>query len=122
MSVKDVKECYAKVSQQYSDMLNEIRDFEQECERGLFEPERLDMIKESIQPLKDNYERWSYMMFLLNQPNRKQKVNKYKKQQQSKLNKLSVKNSIESTFKENDSAIKKTDEVIYINENKRIIK
>ena len=51
MAVRHVKEYYNKVCDQYHDMLNEIRDFEEEAKKGLIEPERLDEIKKNIQPL-----------------------------------------------------------------------
>ena len=54
MAVRHVKEYYNKVCDQYHDMLNEIRDFEEEAKKGLIEPERLDEIKKNIQPLINN--------------------------------------------------------------------
>ena len=71
MSVKDVKLYYDEVCQQRQEMLDEIHDFEIECQKGLIEPERLDQIKETIQPLLNNYQTLSYIMFLLNKPVKK---------------------------------------------------
>ena len=48
MSVKHVKEYFNQVADQYSEMLNELRDFEKEAEQGLIEPERLDIIKQNV--------------------------------------------------------------------------
>ena len=66
MAYKHIKEYYDKICEQYLEMKDEIRDFEIEAQNNIMEPERLDMIKEQIKPLMDNYERWSYMMYLLN--------------------------------------------------------
>lgn len=88
MSAKDVKLYYDEVCNQYSDMLSELRDFEKEAEQGLIEPERLDKIKESIQPLMNNYQTLSYIMFLLNKPVKKSKHAKYQKQNQKLLNSI----------------------------------
>ena len=105
MSVKHVIKYYNEVCDQYKDMLNEIKEFEQEAEKGLIEPERLDKIKETIQPLMNNYQRISYIIFLLNQPNKKEKIAKYKKQNQKLLEKLNKDNSLEATLEENEQVI-----------------
>ena len=80
MSVKHVKKYYQQVCDQYSQMIEELKDFEKEAGEGLFPPERIDQIKVSIEPLKINYERWSYMMYLLNLPNKSVKKKKYERQ------------------------------------------
>ena len=88
MSVKDVKNYYDEVSQQYQDMLSEIHDFEELAMNNMFEPERLDAIKQTIQPLMRNYEMISYVMFLLNKPNKKKKHRKYENMMRSKVNSI----------------------------------
>lgn len=65
MSVKDVKDYYDEVCQLRSDFIAELKDFEELANNNMFPPERLDGIKESIQPLMRNYEMLSYVMFLL---------------------------------------------------------
>ena len=57
MAYKHIKEYYDKICEQYLEMKDEIRDFEIEAQNNIMEPERLDMIKEQIKPLMDNYER-----------------------------------------------------------------
>ena len=88
MSVKDVKLYYDEVCQQRQEMLNEIHDFEEECQKGLIEPERLDQIKETIQPLLNNYQTLSYIMFLLNKPVKKSKESKYLSQNKKFLKQI----------------------------------
>lgn len=88
MSVKDVKNYYDEVSQQYQDMLPEIHDFEELAMNNMFEPERLDAIMQTIQPLMRNYEMISYVMFLLNKPNKKKKHKKYENMMRSKVNSI----------------------------------
>lgn len=106
MSVKAVKMYYDQICDQYCEMLQDIRDLEEEATKGLIEPERVERLKEQIAPIKQNYERWSYMMFLLNQPTRKSKHARYKDQNRKLLNSLDKKNSIESTIQENLEARK----------------
>lgn len=107
MALKDIHNYYNQICKQYSDMLNEIRDFEEEARKGLIEPERLDKIKEDIAPLKDNYERWSYMMFLLNKPSRKSKYKKYEQQNKKLLQSIQDKNKMDAILKENNASIHK---------------
>lgn len=106
MSVKHVKEYYSQICTQYQEMLNDIKDLEKECAEGIVEPERIERLNEQIAPIKNNYERWAYMMFLLHQPNRKSKIKKYQRQNTKLLNTLSKDNSLEAVLKENNVARK----------------
>lgn len=111
MSVKHVKEHYLKVVKQYTDMQQELREFDEEAAKGLFDPDRLAAIKELLVPLKENYERWTYMMFLLNQPTRVKKVKKYTQQNKKLLESLNVANSPEGVLESNKDQLKKLHEV-----------
>ena len=106
MSVKHVNEYYNQICAQYQEMLNDIKDLEKECAEGIVEPERIDRLKDQIAPIKNNYERWSYMMFLLHQPNRKEKVKRYQKQNDKLLKSLSKENSLEAVLEENINSMK----------------
>lgn len=105
MAVKDVKAYYEEVANQYLDMLNEIKDFEKEAEQGLIEPERLDKIKESIQPLVNNYQTLSYIMFLLNKPTRKEKYKKYERQFKNYLNTVNKQFTKEGVINTNEQVL-----------------
>lgn len=107
MALKDLKNYYNQVCDQYYEVLENLKDFQKEQEEGLVEEERMEQIKQNIKPLMDNYERISYLMFLLNQPAKKEKIKKYKKQNQKLLNKLSKNNSIEQMNKENIEVLNK---------------
>ena len=107
MALKHVFKYYNQICDQYMQMLAEIKDFEEEAKQGLIEPERLDKIKEEIRPMQDNYERWSYMMYLFNLPNRKEKEKKYKKQNKKLLASIEEKNKINSVLEENQQVIDK---------------
>jgi hypothetical protein len=105
MAVKDVVEYYNIVARQYNELIVDIKDFERECAEGLVEPERLEQIKENIQPLINNYNTLSYIMFLLNQPTKKDKIPRYKKQNNKLLK------DIPNEFTE-DGIISKNKEVL----------
>lgn len=106
MSVKHVEQYYNEICAQYQEMLQDIKDFEAEAEKGLIEPERIERLKEQIAPVKNNYERWCYMMFLLHQPARKAKIPRYKRQQKKFIQALSSENSLESVLEENKEAMR----------------
>lgn len=106
MSVKHVESYYKQICEQYKEMLEDIHDLEQESEKGLIEPERVDKLKEQIAPIKQNYERWCYMMFLLHTPNNKKKVKKYCRQNKKLCDALDKQNSLESVLTENQEAMK----------------
>ena len=74
MSKKHVIDYYNKVSQQYLEMLEALKDLESECTNNIVEPERVEQIQKMIEPLKNNYMTWSYVMYLFNLPNREKKT------------------------------------------------
>ena len=106
MAVKDVEVYYKQICAQYKEMLENLKDFEEEAQQGLIEPERLDRLKEQVAPIKHNYERWTYMMFLLHQPQRKSKKPKYTELNKRLLKTLDTKNSLEGVLDENNEAMK----------------
>lgn len=77
MSKKDVDNYYFEVADNYHELMENLRDMEDEVRNGMISPERLDNLKQTIQPIKDNYETLSYIIFLLNKPTRKEKVPAY---------------------------------------------
>ncbi len=85
MAKRHVVDYFNKVADQYKDMLLELKDFEEECNKGLVEPEIFDNYKKIIEPLKNNYMTWSYVMYLLNLPNRESKVKTVKRRENKKL-------------------------------------
>ena len=105
MALKHIIKYYNQICDQYQQMIDEIKDFEEEAKKGLIEPERLDKIKEDIAPMKDNYQRWSYMMYLLNLPTRADKESKYKRQNKKLLASIEEKNKITSVIEENNQVI-----------------
>lgn len=98
MAKRHLIEYFDKVAKQYSEMLDELKDFENECNNGLIEPEKFEQFKEILQPLKNNYMMWSYAIYLLNLPNREKKV---------KIVKRRGKNLQDNTLKENKEVISK---------------
>lgn len=105
MAIKHIINYYNEICDQYQQMIDEIKEFEEEAKKGLIEPERLDKIKEDIAPMKDNYQRWSYMMYLLNLPTRKEKQKRYERQNKKFLKAISDTNKVDAIIEENNKSI-----------------
>ena len=70
MAKRDVIKYYATVCKQYSDMLDVIHEYEDYVSQNIVGPERVDELKKQIEPLMNNYERLSWIVFLLDKPGR----------------------------------------------------
>ena len=108
LSKKDLDKYYEVVSQQYYEFKQEIEDFEQLCAQQLVAPEIVANAKKSFEPVKDNWMRLNYVMYLLNKP-----VKKYKETRYNSQTKKQVRNSItqEQVVAENKEAREKFTEL-----------
>ena len=85
MSRKHLVKYYDDVCKQYNDFIEEIKDFEECVEKGVVSPETIENIKSMLEPLKNNWQTLNYVMYLLNMPNKKDKIDKYNRQNNGKL-------------------------------------
>ena len=79
MSIKHVKKYYAQVEQQFYEMNQAAKELNEECKRGNVTQAQVDQAETMALPLRQNYERLSYLLYLLNLPNRERKVPKYER-------------------------------------------
>lgn len=105
MQIKHVKQYYKTICEQRQELIENLRDLEKEANDGLMPPERLEEVKQSIQPLLQNYERISYIMFLLNQPQRQSKKRAYEIRNERFLSSLDKNNSLQQTIEENNKQL-----------------
>lgn len=112
MAVKHVIEYFNQIADQRKEMLDNLKDFEEECSKGLVEPERIEKIKENIQPILDNYQTLSYIMFLLNTPVKKSKQHKYINQNKNLLKSIDKKFTQTGIIEENNQALEKLKKTI----------
>lgn len=105
MSVKDVHKYYADVCAQYKELLSELKDMEDMVSKDLATPELYEQLKQTAQPVLSNYQTISWIIFLLNKPNRKSKQEKYKKQFSKFTNSLDISRSPERIKMENNDVI-----------------
>jgi len=109
MAKKDVNLYYEDVCKQYKSMVDLLHKFEKEAEENIFPPERLEQIKENIQPMKRNMEVISYIIFLLNRPTKKSKHKNYEKLNKKLLSSIDKANTKQGILAENERVLKDLD-------------
>lgn len=112
MSVRDVKLYYAQVCDQYNEMIQNLKELEEYVTKNMVEPERLDQFKQTLEPIKDNYLTLSYVMFLLNKPNKKEKQCKYIKQHKKELDGIPKSNTKDGKLEEGNKALSKLNNIM----------
>lgn len=100
MSQKDVIKYYNEVAENYKDMLENLKDMEEEMKESLVTPEQVEQMKRMAQPVVDNYKTLSYIIFLLNRPTKKEKFNRYEKQNKKLLENCRTKEEVLNENKE----------------------
>lgn len=73
MARSHVVQYYLEVEYQYLEMLDALKELNKLVKEGKVDLERYEQQASEVQKLKENYERISYIIFLLNKPNRKSK-------------------------------------------------
>lgn len=106
MAKKHVEEYYDKISNDYIEMVHTLEELQ---ESGAPQA-NIDQIEQLVNNIKENFQRWSYMMFLLNMPVRKEKQPRYVQQNQ-KLLKMVNNNSVEVELQENKAALNKLEQL-----------
>lgn len=106
MSVKDVKEYYFKLIAQKAELEADLADFEEALKNGFITEEQMQAAKDELVPYQINLDRLTYIMYLLELPNRKTKKAKFAKQNKKILDELGKRNADEqSVISENKSAL-----------------
>ena len=106
MAVKDVKEYYFKLIAQKAELETDLADFEEALKNGFITEEQMQAAKDELVPYQINLDRLTYIMYLLELPNRKAKKAKFAKQNKKILNELEKRNADEqSVISENKSAL-----------------
>ena len=78
MSRKHFDDYYNKVCAQFLSLNEVFDDLSKEVAEGMVEPERLEQLKVTLQPIKDSYQTLSYIKYLLDKPQKAQKEPRYK--------------------------------------------
>lgn len=109
MSVKHVKEYYNKIFGQYKELKTTIETLESQITEDTAQAQlsNIENIKRMTEQVKANYERIAYIIFLLNQPNRDKKAQRYNKAEQKRLSQISKDNRLSGVVKENKEILDK---------------
>lgn len=86
MAIKDVKHYYYTMQAQYLEMKADLADFEEAVKNGFITEEQLDAAREEVAKVENNYDRLSYIMYLLEIPNRQKKRAKHAEVNRNLLN------------------------------------
>ena len=78
MAKKDVQEYYYTMLNQYLEMKNDLKDFDEALKNGYITEDRLVEVQDEIAKVKQNLERIQYIMWLFYLPNKKSKRKKLK--------------------------------------------
>lgn len=69
MALRHVKKYFSQIATQYFQMAKMLEGFEKELKEGKIEESQVQTARAMIQPLKTNYDRMAYVIYLLNLPN-----------------------------------------------------
>ena len=106
MAARDVKEYYFKLIAQKAELEADLADFEEALKNGFITEEQMQAAKDELIPYQINLDRLTYIMYLLELPNRKTKKAKFEKQNKKILDELGKRNADEqSVISENKSAL-----------------
>ena len=106
MAARDVKEYYFKLIAQKAELEADLADFEEALKNGFITEDQMQAAKDELIPYQINLDRLTYIMYLLELPNRKAKKAKFAKQNKKILNELEKRNADEqSVISENKSAL-----------------
>jgi hypothetical protein len=86
MARKDFDAYYNKIASQLFELDKVFKDLAAEADAGMVEPERLEQVKVTIEPIKTSYQTLSYIKYLLDKPARKSKHSRYDNQSRKLLN------------------------------------
>ncbi len=112
-SIDSLRDDYNSLCKQRFELLLEIKDFEQEVEEGYITLERLNEIKESIQPTLNTYNTMSWIMVMLDSPARKNKTKKYNRCIKPFTSQLDINYNKENTLLTNKLTLEKVRETLY---------
>lgn len=100
MAMKHLKNYYQQVEKLYLDLASELKELEEDFKKGECTEEELQNLLIPVNNIKENYQRLSYVLFLLYQPKRDEKKPKYDKENKDLVkyfndNKLTMKQELE---------------------------
>lgn len=107
MSKKHVEEYYAKMVADYTEMKTVLEELQKNAteDTAVNNLNQINTIKEQVKLLEANYKRLAYVIFLLNEPNKKSKQKGYFRREHKKLDEIPKEHREEAIEKENSDII-----------------
>lgn len=105
MSKKDFDQYYQTVCDQYIQLREELDVFQKMLDERVIEPERLETLKKTFQPVLDTYQMVSWVAFLLNKPVNSKKRQRHDKMLKKKIGKLMPDFSPDSLVNKNEKIL-----------------
>lgn len=107
MSKKHVEEYYLTMLSDYTEMKTVLDELQKNITDDTASTyiNQINNIKDKVKLLEANYKRLSYIMFLLNKPNKKSKEDRYLKRENKRLNSIPENAKEEFIRKENKEII-----------------
>lgn len=106
MAIRHVREYYERMVSDYVEMKTVLEEMEKLSEdKASVALNNIEQIKHQVEILEANYKRLSYIMFLLNQPNKEKKKQRYFSQEKKKLDDIPYKDRKEAIIEENSAVI-----------------
>lgn len=107
MSRKHVEEYYMRMTSDYVEMKRVLEELEKTSEENASKAlNNINSIREQVRILESNYKRLSYIMFLLNQPNKQKKKERYFKREQKKIKDIPEEARDSGIIKQNEEVLK----------------
>lgn len=104
MARKHFDDYYNKVYKQLYSLEQVFNDMTEELKNNMIEPERVEQLKKTIEPIKNSYHTLSYIKYLLDKPTKKQKHKRYDIQNK-KLLEFTEGSHMEDVLSRNDSIL-----------------
>jgi len=76
MALRDIRDYYFTMMAQYLELQQDLADFEQAFKDGYITEDKLEEVKTDVARVKENYDRLTYIVYLAELPNRKEKKEK----------------------------------------------
>ena len=113
MARKDVIRGFQKIEKQYFSMLKNVEEYDKALKDKFISQEQFEQAQMILKDLKQNYDRWSYIMFLLNQPSKDSKKPGYEKQNSKLVSHFNkTKSTLEDVLDEGEDCMKNFKEYI----------
>lgn len=85
MARRDFDAYYNKIASQLFELDKVFKDLSAEADAGMVEPERLEQVQKTIEPIKNSYQTLSYIKYLLDMPANRKKQTRFKGQNKKLL-------------------------------------